>query len=135
MAKKTWEEKLNSRAEPVVEVTEKAGMGMPPGTRLLISTPREIQSRVQAIPAGKSLSVAELRADLAKAHKADATCPLTTGIFLRIVAEVALEQMAAGSNPGEVAPFWRVVDPTSPLAKKLSCGPDRITALRSAEGI
>jgi hypothetical protein len=63
-------------------------------------------------------------------HKAR-MCPLTAGIFIRIISEVALEKMSAGDM--HVSPFWRVVDPKSPLARKISCGPETIIKLRASE--
>lgn len=88
---------------------------------------------VRNIAPGNTRKPEEVRADLAVRHGADATCPLTTGIFLRIIAEVALEDLAAGATLESVTPFWRVVDPKSPLAKKLSCGPEFIQIRRTEE--
>ena len=74
-----------------------------------------------------------MRAALAKKNKAEATCPISTAIFVRIVAECALERIAGGEAVGAVPPFWRLVDPEGPLAKKLSCGPEFIAAQRALE--
>ena len=52
---------------------------------MLVSSPQEIDSLVRRIPAGDTISPAKIRETLAKEHKADATCPVSTGIFLRIV--------------------------------------------------
>ena len=130
---KTWRQKLAGAGPAHVEVLDKACWGLPIGARLFIATPVMIQERLEAIPCGQTQAVEALRAELATTHGADGTCPLTTGIFLRIVAEVALEELAEGADIAEVAPFWRVIDPKSPLAKKLSCGPDWIRAQRAAE--
>lgn len=59
--------------------------------------------------------------------------PLTTGIFLRIVAEAAWEQLQAGKSRSEVAPFWRVIDPDSKAARKLPCGAEFIVRQRRIE--
>ena len=72
-------------------------------------------------------------ADLARVHGADRTCPLTTGIFLRIVAEAAWEELQAGADPGAITPFWRVIAPDSSLARKLACGTDFIAGMRLYE--
>jgi hypothetical protein len=40
-------------------------------------------------------------------------------MFIRIAAEAAREQLDAGASPADVTPFWRVVAPGSPLAKKM----------------
>jgi hypothetical protein len=78
---------------------------------------------------------ARWREDLAIAHRADFTCPLTAGIFLRIAAELAWEQHQHGKPLAKITPFWRVVDLKSPLAKKLACGVAFIAKQRQREGI
>lgn len=124
--KKSWREKYDARKEAVVEEIQKPMLGMKPGQKILISTPAAIEAALNQVPMGTTITVADLRSNLAQSHSADATCPLTTGIFLRIVAEKGLEE-------GNPAPFWRVVDPGSPLAKKLSCGSDWIAEKRREE--
>ncbi len=130
---KTWRQKFDARMDTEVVTLEKPMPGVPAGSRLLISTPTKIAAAVAAIPKGSKQSIIDLREQLAKEAGADATCAMTTGIFLRIAAEVALEDLASGKE--EVTPFWRVVEPKSPLAKKLSCGPEWIAQQRAAEGI
>lgn len=56
-------------------------------------------------------------------------CPVTTAIYLRIVAEVSLRDLDDGKPLDAVVPFWRVVTPETRIAKKLSCGPDHIAHL------
>lgn len=130
---KTWREKYNGRSAPETKRLDVAFAGMKPGQMLLISTPAEIEDWVRDIAPGSTLTVEELRSALAQRHEADVTCPATTGIFLRIVSEIALEELAAGSRTDQVTPFWRVVDPSSPLASRLSCGSEWIRATRNAE--
>jgi len=77
--------------------------------------------------------MAEFRDRLAKGAGADFTCPLSSGIFLRIVAEDALESMHEGAAIDEITPFWRAIEPESALAGKLSCGADFITRQRRRE--
>jgi hypothetical protein len=62
-------------------------------------------------------------------------CPLTAGIFTRIVSELAHEKISLGSSVEDVTPFWRVVDLNMPLAKKLSFGTDFIRQKRMEEGL
>lgn len=131
MARKSLQEKFDARKEVKIVTLEKPMLGVPAAGKLHISTPAEIDTWVRAVPVGETRSVAHLREELAKKHRADGTCALTTGIFLRVVAERALEQLAAGEV--EIAPFWRVVEPQSPLAKKLPNGPEFIQSRRSAE--
>lgn len=133
--KKSWSEKLNAQTPGKVEILAKAFGGMPAGARMLISTPRDIRDYMAAQPHGANGTIAQMRSAMAKAAKADGMCPLTASIFARIAAEAALEEMAVrGLKPAQITPFWRVIEPTSPLAKKLSCGPDFIGQMRAAEG-
>ena len=100
---------------------------------LLIPTPALIDAYIRQIPKGKIVDTKLLRQDLAAEYHAEVTCPLTTGIFLRIVAELALEKIKNGNAVENVTPFWRVVHPDSTIAKKLSCGPGFILEQRKKE--
>lgn len=133
MARKSWQQKLAGGKPPHVEVLDKPFGGALPGARMLVSNPREVDDYIRTLPAGTKQSVPELRAALASRHDADTACPLSTGIFVRIAAEAALEELAQGRTSAEVTPFWRVIEPNSPLAKKLSCGPDYVAERRAAE--
>lgn len=125
---KTWQEKFDTKKEPVVKRLDKDFADIEAGETMLISTPLMITDYINSIPASENRDLQSMRRDLAMAAGADKTCPVTTGIFTRIVAERGLELMAENKPP--VAPFWKVIDPASPLAKKLSCGPDVIAQLR-----
>lgn len=135
MAKKTWREKYETRKESEVEVLKTPFGGLQPGQRIVISTPKEIEGMIREIPRGQSLSIKELRAQLAEHYKVDGACTITTSMFVRFIAEVTLEDLENGAKIEEVAPFWRVIDAKSPLASKISCGREWIAAARLAEGI
>ena len=132
---KTWHEKLNSSHPAHVETMEKTMWGLPIGTKLFIAHPTMVKAYIEKIPLGKSKTVVEMRESLAKKNKADATCPMTASIFVRIVAEAALDEMRAGASVSKITPFWRIVDEKSTVAKKLSCGVEFISKQRKAEGI
>lgn len=131
---KTWRQKLDGGKPAHVETLTKPFGGAPEGAKMLVGTPRLIDSYMRTVPEGQSRSVAQMRADLAKAQKADIACPLSTSILVRIAAEAALEEIAQGKPVQDVAPFWRVVDEKSPIAKRLSCGPEFIELRRQLEG-
>ena len=96
---------------------------------MLISSPGEIANYVARIPQGETRTIDRLRNELARKAGANAMCPVTTAIYLRVVAEVALTDLAEGKPLDQVVPFWRVVTPDSKVAKKLSCGPDHVAYL------
>lgn len=133
--KKTWTEKLNHPLQGEVTRTSKKFADIPPESKMYISYPQEINQYVLQIPKGKSIEVQTIRKDLAAEHHAEYTCPVTTGIFLRIVAEAAYEAHLQGKSIDQITPFWRAIPSQSPLAKKISCGPDFLAHLRQAEGI
>ena len=131
----TWRQKLQSTRPHEVIIIDRPMPGWPAGTTMLIATPLIIDGYLRGIPEGHAVSTGRMREELAKEYGSDTTCALTTGIFLRIASEAALEAMAAGAPRESVAPFWRMVERKSPLAKKLSCGPDEVARLRVAEGL
>ena len=131
---KSWGDKVNDPTKThKVEKLDKDWVDMTKGDRMLIATPKMVDDYLRQIPAGREVSMLTMRKDLALAHKADNSCPLTTGIFLRIAAEAALEELNAGKPLKSVAPFWRVVTTKMPVAKKLSCGPEFIEKHRKRE--
>ncbi|MBM3614653.1 MAG: hypothetical protein FJX28_04240 [Alphaproteobacteria bacterium] len=103
--------------------------GVKAGNTMLISSPGEIANYLSRIPPGETRTMDRLRNELARKAGANAMCPVTTAIYLRVVAEVALTDLAEGRRLDEVVPFWRVVTPDSKVAKKLSCGPDHVAHL------
>jgi len=125
---KSWDEKYRGAKPPHVTVLAKPFAGVGAGERLFIASPALLDARIRAIPEGRTCDPVALRADLAQENGAVATCPTSTAIFLRIVAERALERLEADPTP-----FWRVIAPDSPLARKLSCGPDFIRHRRALE--
>ena len=114
-SKTPWREKLERPQEPkIVSVPPKmARFGN--GT-MLIPTPKLVDEIIRLVPKGKLITVGEIREKLAKDHSADVTCPLTTGIFVRIVAEAANE--AADNGAKRLTPYWRVVRDNGELNEK-----------------
>jgi hypothetical protein len=109
---------------------------MPANSSMLIATPKIIDQFVRKIPKGKSKSLKEMRVSLAKKYSAEHTCPVTSGIFLRIVAEAAFESYITGKQPlDKITPFWRLIEVDSPLAKKLSFGEDFIRQMKKRESV
>ena len=118
-AKKTWGEKMNTKP-PHQVILEKDFAGIPKWSKLHISSPVEVAAELKKIPPGSTMSVQAFRRKLAEKNKCDATCPVSTSIFLKTVAEHAWEEYNRTGSTQDLAPFWRTVDASSPLAKKLS---------------
>lgn len=129
----TWRQRYEAAKPAHVTSLGKAFAGIPAGATLLIPEPRLVERHVRRVRTGRTLEVATLRERMAREAGAQAACPVTTAIHLRIVAELALEALAGGEASTGVTPFWRVVAPDSPLASKLSCGPGFIRRQREAE--
>jgi hypothetical protein len=117
-SKKSWAQKMDAKPRHQV-LLDKAFAGVPAGSKLLISSPKEIAEHLNKTPQGTTVSVQQFRKTLAKAHQCDAACPVSTSIFLKIVAEHNYE-LSQQDPAAKLVPFWRVVTPSSTLAKKLS---------------
>ncbi len=135
MAKKTWIEKRDADKAFIIKTIDKKFADIPAGSKMFIATPKLIDDYVKHIPFGKTAELSTMRNDLAIEYQADKTCPVTTGIFLRIVSEAAFEELQSGKPIEQVTPFWRMVDPKSKLAAKLECGPDFIENQRRIEAV
>jgi hypothetical protein len=130
---KTWADKRQAKSPHTVTL-DKDFAGVPKGSRLLISSPLQMEDYLRTqVPVGTVKEIQQVRRELAALHGADATCPVSTSLFLRTVAEAAWDEIEGGKAASDVVPFWRVVDPKSPLAKKLRAGSHWIEQQRLAE--
>lgn len=128
-----WRRRFD-KANPAKTVTlHTTFAGLKPGTVLYISSPGVIANYIARIPPGETRTIERMRNELARRNDASATCPVTTAIYLKIVAEVALDEMRAGKPQDSVIPFWRIVEPGSKIAKRLSCDSRTIEHLRKSE--
>ena len=133
--KKTWAEKMKPESKHKITVNEKDFADIPAGHSLLIPTPLIVDEYVRTIPEGTQTTIKQMREDLAAEYGSEYTCPVVSGIALRIVAENAFEQIQQGKPITEVSPFWRMIDMKSPSAKKLACGVEYLKDLRKKEGL
>jgi hypothetical protein len=124
-----WRKRFGAAKPAHVVMLHTDFAGVKAGNTMLISSPGDIAVYVARIPRGETRTMDRLRNELARKAGADAMCPVTTAIYLRVVAEVALQDLDEGKRLDEVVPFWRVVTPDSKVAKKLSGGPDRVAHL------
>ena len=133
--RKSWADKIKPEMQFKIERTDKKFADIPEGSNMLIPTPLIVDAYIRAIPEGRERSLQQMRKDLAAEYNADYTCPVTSGIFLRIVAENAFEQLNTGVPESKITPFWRMLTPSSPTAKKLSFGTDFLAGQRRREGL
>ena len=118
----SWREKLDRPQEPrVVDIPPKMSR-FGKGT-MLIPTPKLVDGLIRKVPKGKLVTVGELRRKLANDFAVDVTCPLTTGIFVRIAAEAAEEDRANGRQ--RLTPYWRVIKDDGSLNPKFPGGPEQ----------
>ena len=131
--KKSWREKLaDDKGLPKVgKVTGKMSQRWGMGT-MVIPAPREVDALMRQVPKGRVVTINELRAALAKKHKAGFACPITTGIFAWIAAHAAAEAEADGGK--RVTPYWRTLKNGGEVNPKYPGGVDVLTKRLQAEG-
>jgi hypothetical protein len=115
-------------SEPYVKTLAVAkGLAFPAGA-MLIASPKEVERILSAIPKSRVLTLTALRQALAKKWNADYTCPVTTGIFLSMVAESSVSTRTA-------VPYHRVVRDNGALLEKLPGGFEAQAKQLAKEGI
>jgi hypothetical protein len=125
--------KRDKPQEPKVETLDRAMANWgKPGDRMVISTPKEVDGLIRTIPKGKLASINTLRDTLAKRHKTDVACPITTGIFAGISAKAAAEEEEMGAK--RTAPWWRVLKADGKLNEKFPGGAAEHKRRLAAEG-
>ena len=116
----TWREKLEKQQEPkVVDTPPKMQKRFGAG-KMLVPTPALVDALMQKAPSGQLVTVDQIRERLAKDFQVDSTCPLTTGIFVRISAEAAQEYLSMGRK--DITPYWRVIKSDGSLNEKFPGG-------------
>jgi hypothetical protein len=127
----SWREKLEKPQDvKVVKIPPKMSR-FGRGT-MLIPTPKLVDELIRQVPKRKLVTVSELRRKLAADFGTDVTCPLTTGIFVRIAAEAAEEDRARGKK--RIAPYWRVIKDDGSMNPKFPGGTSQQTRHLRAEG-
>ncbi len=118
----SWREKFERPQEPrVVKIPPK--MARSGAQTMLIPTPKLLDELIRKVPKGRLVTVGELRRKLAADFSVDVACPLTTGIFIRIVAEATEEERANGRK--RLTPYWRIVKDDGSLNPKFPGGVDQ----------
>jgi hypothetical protein len=131
--KKSWREKLaDDKGLPrVCKVAGKLTRRWGTGT-FVIPAPREVDALMKQVPRGRVVTINGLRKALAKKHKTDFACPITTGIFSWIAAHAAAEEEAEGAK--RITPYWRTLKTGGELNPKYPGGVEKISKHLRAEG-
>lgn len=116
--KKSWAEKLATSKDL-------------PKT-MVIPAPLEVDALMKQVPRGRLVTINELRAALARKHKVNFACPLTTGIFSWIAAHAAAEAEEAGTK--RITPYWRTLKTGGEINPKYPGGATAIAKRLRAEG-
>jgi len=131
MTRKTYNEKLHSPGElPKIEdlsarPESAARFG---GTKLLVAAPLQYNEVMARVPEAWLVTADRIRSYLALQVGADATCPLTAGIFINICAQASEER---GEEP---IPWWRTLKAGGELNEKYPGGIEEQKLLLEAEG-
>jgi len=132
---RTAAERLKDSKPEKRVVLDKDFAGVKAGQTLYVANPNIVDQYVRAIPARQSRTIVQMREDLAKSKDADATCPVSTAIFLRISAQAAIDEMEGGKPKEYIAPFWRVLRTSDKITAKLSIDRQWIDTQRAQEGL
>jgi hypothetical protein len=131
--KKTAKDHLNANKQEKVVVLENDFAGVKRGQTLFVGTPQIVDKYIKKIPYGEQRTIIRLRNELARKWKADAMCPVSTSIFIRIAAQAAIDEMEAGKSIDKVTPFWRLLTSEDKIAKKLTIDKSWIDKQRNSE--
>ncbi|MES0028463.1 hypothetical protein [Mesorhizobium sp. M0040] len=132
---KSWNDRLSTPGINGIRPSPRTIGDVVEGQPMRVPTARQVHAFIRSIPEGMDMNIRALRTALAIEHGAEMTCPVTIGYHLRTVVEAANEDLERGMALGDVAPFWRVVDASTPTTRKLSFGAAFVAAQRKREGL
>lgn len=129
--KKTWREKVEDYKEKVHDITpeweDKLGKG-----KILIPSASSIERLIQETKQGQLLTNDSIRERLAKDKQVRLTAASPTGVYLKVIALAAEEELSA--KQAKVTPYWRVLKPDGAINVKFPGGAEKQIALLEAEG-
>lgn len=114
----------------IVEIPEKLAKKWGNG-KMVVPSPMEVKEIMDAVPYGKLITIDLIREKLAEKHGVTIACPLTTGIFIWIVANAA-EEMREESK--SITPYWRTLKRNGTLNEKYPGGIEQHKKLLEEEG-
>jgi hypothetical protein len=127
-----WRDKRDSeQAAKVVDIPPRMQKQWGRGT-MVVARPKDVDALMKKPRKGRLTTVKQIMAQVAKQHGADTACPMTTGIFVRIAAEAAEEELAEGRK--RVTPYWRTLKADGRLNPKYPGGVQAQARRLRAEG-
>jgi hypothetical protein len=130
---KSWREKLATSHDlpKVVPIPERMAWTHGPGT-MLVPAPSEVDAVMRRVQPRRLATVGQISQSLAKEHRADVGCNVTTGIFAWVAANAADEDEMDGETA--ITPYWRVLKNTWEINPKYPGGVDRAKERLQSEG-
>ncbi len=142
--KKIWAQKIEDKKTlPKVLKLEKrfpcykalSAMGVKDGDSIVLVNASEIIPIMAKVPKGKLITIREICQAIAKKHKVQGCCSLTTGIFIMSVANAAEEAIAKLSKSTLAKiPYWRTLKADGFLNEKYPGGLENHKKLLAKEG-
>lgn len=130
---KSYRHKIDNGPEPMLKhVGEETPVWFGRGL-MLIANPQWVEDYIMTIPEGEFRTMDDLRHALAKRGNADFACPLTSGIFARVVAEASFYEQENGLQV--TAPWWRLVKSDGTMNEKFPGQGDLQAELLEKEGV
>jgi hypothetical protein len=126
-------EKMKRKKQPKKVRLEYDFSGIKSGSLMFVGTPEIVDEYIRTIPYGETRTILAMRRQLARKRGCDATCPVSTSFFIRLVAEAALEDLAEGKPMAEVTPFWRLISSSDRIASRLPTDPSWLDQQRRIE--
>lgn len=132
-SKISWREKLERVAEhKIVNIPPKMQARFGRGT-MLIPKPLDVDALIREVKKGRLVTRKEIGDRLSRDFNTDSTCPITTGIFIRIISETAEEDFEKGKKT--ITPYWRIVGNDGSLNEKFPGGMKRQAENLKREGM
>lgn len=131
-SRKNFREKLKKDGLPkIVDIPLKMQKRFGKG-KMLIPNPLDVENIIRKVPHGKLVTIGMIREKLAKDFSVDVACPLTTGIFVRLIAEAVEEEKKGGRK--DITPYWRVLKNDGSLYEKFPGGVEKQIEYLEKEG-
>ena len=131
--RKSWREKLNdSKGLPKIVIAKGKMIKRWGKGSFVVPAPIEVDEIMKKVPKGRLITVVEIRKILARKHKTDYCCPLTSGIFTLISAHASEESAKAGQK--QTTPWWRTLKTGGILNPKFPGAPNFQKKMLEKEG-